>query len=270
MSLPKPYWQEMTSTDFATADTSGWIAVLPVAAIEQHGPHLPLVTDTIIAEGMLKASLKRLPGALPASVLPIQSIGKSNEHISSPGTLTFTWQTAIQAWIEIGESVHRAGVKKLIIINSHGGNVSLIDIVARELRVRFNMLVVATSWMQFEAPDGLFTEHEYSYGIHGGDIETSIMLELRPDLVDMAQAADFYSSQLDFIRDFTHLRAHGPVPFGWKAQDLNPHGTVGNASLATAEKGRTLIDFQAKAFVDLCKDVNAFDLARLWTPQQEN
>lgn len=267
MQLPKAYWQEMSSFDFTEADTREWIAVLPVAAIEQHGPHLPLATDTVIGVGMIEAVLSLMPDELPVTFLPVQQIGKSNEHISSPGTLTFDWQTTIQAWIEIGESVQRAGLRKLIIINSHGGNVPLIDIVARELRVRFDMLAVATSWMRFGAPEGLFSEREYSYGIHGGDIETSMMLHLRPDLVDMRKAEDFHSTQLDFINEFAHLRAHGPVPFGWKAQDLNVKGTVGDASIATAQKGKALIDHQAAAFIALCHDVNKFGLNRLWKPE---
>ena len=104
------------------------------------------------------------------------------------------------------------------------------------------------------------------YGIHGGEVETSMMLHLRPDLVRMEKAENFRSTQLDLIREFKHLRAHGPVQFGWKAQDLNPAGVVGNAAAATADKGRAVVDHQARAFVDLCRDVAAFDLGRLWSP----
>ena len=264
MPLPKRRWQDMTAVDVSASDTSHWIAVLPVAALEQHGPHLPLGTDTMIGEGLIDAALDVMPSDLPVTVLPMQAVGKSNEHISSSGTLTFDWQTVIKAWIEIGESLHRAGVQKMIIINSHGGNVALIDIVAVELRVRFDMLVVATSWTKFGAPDGLFSDHEQSYGIHGGDIETSLMLALRPELVDMDKAKDFHSLQLDFMDEFSHLRAHGLVSFGWKAQDLNVEGTVGNSSIATKEKGDQLIAHQAAGFVALCDDVNRFDMARFW------
>ncbi|HET7717698.1 MAG TPA: creatininase family protein, partial [Bauldia sp.] len=254
------------TVDFATADTARWIAVLPVAAIEQHGPHLPVYTDTCIAEGMIARSIELLPEELPVTFLPVQAIGKSNEHISSPGTLTSTWETTTRLWLDIGDSVHRAGVEKLILVNSHGGNVPMVDIVARELRVRHEMLVVATAWSRFGQPDGLPTGDEGLYGIHGGEIETSIMLHLRPDLVRMEHAVDFRSTQLDFIGAYAHLRAHGATQFGWKAQDLNPAGTVGNASLATAEKGRAVVDHQAAAFVALCRDVHAFDPGRLWRP----
>jgi creatinine amidohydrolase len=264
--LPRRLWHEMTTLDFRDPSVADWIAVLPVAAIEQHGPHLPVYTDTCIAEGMIKRSIEVLPGDLPVTFLPVQPVGKSNEHISSPGTITSTWETTTKLWLEIGDSVHRAGVRKLIVINSHGGNVPMVDIVARELRVRHDMLCVATAWSRLGQPKDISAPEESLYGIHGGDIETSIMLHLRPDLVRMEKAQDFRSFQLDFIKEFKHLRAHGTIQFGWKAQDLNPNGPVGNASAATAEKGKAVVDFQAAAFVELCRDVNAFDPGRLWTP----
>jgi len=262
--LPTRRWQDMTTIDFALADTARWIAVLPVAAIEQHGPHLPVYTDTCIAEGMIARVIELLPEELPVTFLPVQAVGKSNEHISSPGTLTSTWETTTRLWLDIGDSVARAGVEKLIIVNAHGGNVPMVDIVARELRVRHDMLAVGTAWSRLGHPDGLPTGNESLYGIHGGEIETSIMLHLRPDLVRIEHAADFRSTQLAFIDEFTHLRAHGTSQFGWKAQDLNPAGTVGNAAIATAEKGKAVVDHQANAFVALCRDVQAFDTGRLW------
>jgi creatinine amidohydrolase len=264
--LPRRLWQEMTTLDFRSADVSRWIAVLPVAAIEQHGPHLPVYTDTCIAEGMIRRAVELLPDDLPVTFLPVAPIGKSNEHISSPGTVTSTWETTTKLWLDIGDSVERAGIRKLIVMNSHGGNVPMVDIVARELRVRHDMLVVATAWSRFGHPQGISAPEEALYGIHGGDIETSLMLHLRPDLVRMEKAEDFRSNQLSFIKEFKHLRAHGLVQFGWKAQDLNPHGAVGNATAATAEKGKAVLDHQARAFVELCRDVHAFDVGRLWKP----
>jgi creatinine amidohydrolase len=153
-----------------------------------------------------------------------------------------------------------------VIINSHGGNVPIMDIVARELRVKYDMLVVATAWSRLGTPEGIYQEHDRRFGIHGGDIETSIMLALHPDLVRQDKVADFRSTQENFEQEFKHLRAHGPIQFGWKAQDLNVAGTVGDASIATAEKGEASLNFGARAFVDLLDDVHRFDLARLWTP----
>jgi creatinine amidohydrolase len=264
--LPKHFWHDMTTVDFEQSACENWIAVLPVAAIEQHGPHLPIVTDTAIAEGQIKRVLELMPGDLPATFLPVQAVGKSDEHISSPGTLTLSWETVTRCWLEIGESVARAGVRKLVLINSHGGNVPILDIVARELRVKHDMFVTATNWLRFGQPDGLFPEKEFSYGIHGGDIETSLMLHLRPDLVRMDLAEDFSSEQQSYLQEFKHLRGHGKAQYGWKAQDLNPTGALGNASLATAEKGRLSLDHAANGFIDLLRDVDAFGLDRLWSP----
>ena len=266
MSKRRIWWGDFPTTAFTGIDPEKTIAVLPVAAIEQHGPHLPVYTDTCIAEGMVRRSIELLPDSLPVTFLPVQAIGKSNEHISSPGTLTSSWETTTKLWLDIGESVRRAGLRKLIVVNSHGGNVPMVDIVARELRVRHDMLVVATSWSRFGQPEGISAAEEAFYGIHGGDVETSIMLHLRHDLVRMDLARDFHSTQLDFMAEFQHLRGHGPVQFGWKAQDLNPDGVVGNAAAATADKGKAVVDHQAKAFVELCADVHAFDPQRLWIP----
>jgi len=264
--LPRRFWHEMTTVDFAAAPGGGWIAVLPVCAVEQHGPHLPVWTDTCIAEGMIRRALELMPADLPVTVMPMQAVGKSDEHIASPGTLTLAWDTLTRVLTEIGDGVARAGIAKLILINSHGGNVPVLDVVARDMRVRHDMLCVATSWSRFGYPEGLFPPEEALYGIHGGDFETSMMLALRPDLVRMELARDFHSAQLDFLAEFRHLRGHGPAQFGWKTQDLNPLGAMGNAANATAEKGRLVVEHQAAGFVELCRDVARFDVGRLWRP----
>ncbi|MET1412844.1 creatininase family protein [Roseibium sp. HPY-6] len=262
--LPRRQWHEMTTEDFKDPSRKNWIAVLPVAAIEQHGPHLPVWTDTAIANGQVSRVLELLPESLPACFLPAQAVGKSDEHISSPGTLTLSWETAARCWIEIGESIARAGIRKLVLINSHGGNVPILDIVARELRIKHEMFVLATNWLRFGQPDGLFPEDEFTYGIHGGDIETSLMLHLHPELVRMDLARDFTSEQQSYLKEFKHLRGHGKAQYGWKAQDLNELGALGNAGRATAEKGCQSLDHAAREFVELLKDVDAFDLERLW------
>lgn len=261
---PRRHWSELTTEDFKRPNVAEWIAVLPVAAIEQHGPHLPLSTDTVIAEGHVARTIERLPPDLPAVFLPVQSIAWSLEHVSSPGTLTLDWDTVTKVWLDIGACVARAGLRKLVIVNAHGGNVPVMDLVTRELRVRHDMLAVATSWSRFGRPHGLFDERERRFGIHGGDIETSMVMAIRPDLVRVEQLADFPSAQMRFEKEFAHLRAYGPSQFGWKAQDLNPTGAIGAAILATAQKGEAAIDHAVTGFIELLADVAAFDPARLW------
>lgn len=260
--MRKLFWAELTTAEFAALDRET-IAVLPVAAIEQHGPHLAVATDAAIAEGMIREVIARLPADLKVVILPTQQIGKSNEHLRSPGTITFSAETLIRAWTEIGEAVHRAGLRKLVIVNSHGGNVEVMGIVARELRVRLDMLAVACQWARFGSPAGLYTDEETAVGIHAGDMETSMMLHFRPELVDMGKAGNFAPTTIEISKTFDLLRPTGFTAFGWIAQDLHPSGAAGDASRATAEKGRLTAAFRAEAFIRLLRDVQRFGLERL-------
>ena len=259
----KRNWSENSWQDFGSADMARVIAVLPVAAIEQHGPHLPLGADAMIMEGYLKRVMGLLPDNLPAVFLPVQAIGQSREHIAFPGTLTLTTETALAAWMEIADSVVRAGIRKLVIINAHGGNSSVIDLLSRELRIRHGILAVVSSWSRFGYPEGLFSEAEIAHGIHGGEIETSLMLAFRPDLVAMDKAGDFPSATLDMASEFRQLSATRPAGFGWMSQDLNASGAIGNAGLATREKGDAAAEHGAAAFIALLRDMERFGLERL-------
>ncbi len=261
--LPKRHWTEMSWEDFRSGDVSRWIAVLPIAAVEQHGPHLPVGVDGIIAEGYLARVHALLTADLPATFLPLQWIGKSDEHLAYPGTLTLSPETAIRSWIEIGEGVFRAGVRKLVIVNSHGGNSAPMEIVARDLRVRLGMLAVTASWSRFGYPGGLFSDTETKHGIHGGAIETALVRAIRPEAVREDKVANFKSDSLGMEREFKWLRPDRPAGFGWMTQDLNESGALGDARDGTREKGAAALDYGARAFIDLLEDVDRFDLERL-------
>ncbi len=263
--LPSRFWSELSIRDIRAHDMSGVTAALPIAAVEQHGPHLPLGVDAMILEGCVARVAERLPEDLDAVFLPMQSVGVSLEHRDFPGTLSLAFETAARVLSDIAEGVARAGVKKLVLMNSHGGNSALLTTVALNLRARFDMLAVTCSLARFGYPDGLFSEAEQRHGVHGGEIETSLMLAFRPELVDMARAKNFPPASLDFERDFAWLRADRPAGFGWMAQDLSPAGAMGDASKATAEKGEATADYWTTAFIELLRDVEAFDLARLKT-----
>ncbi|MDR7035532.1 MULTISPECIES: creatininase family protein [Methylobacterium] len=258
--MPFRSWGDLTTQDLAGREAGRTIAILPVAAIEQHGPHLPLATDLIIAEGYLARLAALVPDDLDVLALPAQSIGKSDEHDAFAGTLTLTAETALRAWTEIGLSLHRSGIAKLVIVTSHGGNSGLIDLVAGELRGRCGMVAVTTSWSRFGYPPGLFPEAEIRHGIHAGGIETALMLALRPDLVRHGAVADFVPRTVAMEAAFTHLRAGRPAAFAWKAGDLHPTGALGDARLGTAEAGRAALDHGARAFVELLRDVDRFRL----------
>ena len=263
MPLPKRDWMDMTWQEIAGAKTARWIAVLPLAAVEQHGPHLPLGVDTFIAEAYLARVRDILPENLPVTFLPVQRVGVSAEHLSFPGTLTISATTAIAAWTELGESLKRAGLRKLVLVTSHGGNVAAMEVVARELRTRLDMLAVTVGWHRFGYPEGTFSAEEKRHGIHGGDIETSLMLAAQPETVRMDRAPNATPATIAMAREFKWLGAYRPAGFAWMTQDLNPSGAVGDATLATAEKGEAALAQGGAAFVELLREIDRFDLARL-------
>ncbi len=241
-------WAQYRAPEFALIDPDRTIAILPTAAVEQHGPHLPVGVDMMIANGMLDALRRTCPDDLDIRILPVQAVGKSNEHLHAAGTLTLSAQTALAAWVEIGLSVARAGVRKIVIVNSHGGNLDLVSILSRELRVRAGMMAVKCQWSAFGQPAGMYPPEELAYGIHGGDVETSIMLALHPDLVDMKAAENFRSTAQD-----APISPIGPVSLGWISSDLNPAGTVGNAAIATADKGQATIAHQVGGLIEMMR-----------------
>jgi creatinine amidohydrolase len=261
--LPRREWTEMSWTDFTGPDTARWIAVLPLAATEQHGPHLPLGVDGCIADAYVARVRALVPEDLPVTFLPVQRIGQSDEHVGYPGTLTLSAATVIRAWTEIGESVARAGVRKLVLVTSHGGNVCAMEIVARDLRVRLGMLAVTVGWHRFGYPDGAFEPQERRHGIHGGDVETSLMLADRGETVDMTRAPSEPPTTVAMAQEFRWLGAFRPAGFGWMTQDLHPTGAVGDASRATPEKGEAALAHGAAGFVELLREVDRFDLKRL-------
>jgi len=262
-TAPSRDWTEIDWTKVDTAAAARWIAVLPLAATEQHGPHLPLTTDIMIGQAYLTRVRELLPATLPATFLPIQKIGISTEHIDFKGTQTLSTEAALREWKAIGESVARAGVKKLIIVTSHGGNSAAMTLVAQDLRAYHGMLAVTTSWFRFGTPDGLFPAEELRHGIHGGAVETSIMLARYKEHVRDHAIADFRSRGIAMEKQYRWLSTQRPAPFAWQTQDLHPSGAVGNATLASPEKGEALLDHGARGFIELLQDVDKFDVSEL-------
>ncbi|MFT3999147.1 MAG: creatininase family protein [Rhizobium sp.] len=264
--MAKPfYWNELNTYDFADLSPDTTIAILPIASTEQHGPHLPIATDVAIAQGMLAELKTQRPDDLDFLVLPTQEIGKANEHIYGPGTLSLGAELLIPVWTAIGTKVAEAGIRKMVIVNSHGGNLDIMGIVARELRVRHRMAVVATQWTRFGTPDGMIDEHEQRFGIHGGDVETSLMLHFRPELVRMDKAENFVS-KAEWMRE--HSRYLQPLPphsLAWIAHDLNPNGVVGNAAAGTAEKGALICRHQIAGFIEMLRDLRDYPLSNLYS-----
>jgi creatinine amidohydrolase len=230
---------------------------MPVAAIEQHGPHLPVSVDSDINAGIV-AACARLGADTPVYVLPQLPIGKSNEHGAFPGTLVISAETLMRMWLEVAESVIRAGFRKLVILNSHGGQPQIVEIVVRELRVRHAVLAVSANTYGLGLPAGLFDEAEVIHGIHGGAIETSMMLHLHPERVRTPELSDFASTGPRLEQDYAFLRLEGPIGLGWMTQDVNPAGAVGNASAARADHGRQCVETAARGLAALLDDVSRY------------
>ncbi|KIQ03084.1 creatininase [Agrobacterium tumefaciens] len=246
------------------------ISVLPLGAHEQHGPHLPFETDTLIVEGIVERLKQTLLPNAPIHFLPAEPVGYSLEHMDVAGTKTLSFDEAVHRWLGIAENEHRKGIRKFVMLNAHGGNSPLMTIVATEARVRFDMLAVATSWTRFGMPPGIITPQDKTIDIHGGDIETSVMLALQPHRVKMDMAENFPSAQTEFSSRFKHLRAYGPHAFGWRMSDLNRQGVAGNAAAATAEKGEAIIAHAVSGLVELLADISAFDMNLLESSVQKS
>jgi creatinine amidohydrolase len=263
MHLKSHWWWDYSAREFHEFDMAQMVAVLPVGAVEQHGPHLPVRVDAAINAGIVERAVALMPPDLPVLVLPMTAVGKSNEHTAFPGTLTLSHETLFRLWYELGESVHRAGCRKLIIFNSHGGQPQVIDIVCRELRVQHGMFAVNAMWARMTKKDDLFSASELKHGIHGGENETSVMLHLHPDLVDMSHAGNFVPLSVGIEKSGGILTPEGAVGFGWQAQDLEPSGACGNAAAADAERGAITVERAAAALVQLCREVVAYPLDRV-------
>jgi creatinine amidohydrolase len=263
-------WADLKSPDFLALDRSRAIAVLPLGATEQHGPHLPLSVDSDLASHVLARALalaseptRRVPSVL---ALPLQPVGFSPEHAKFAGTLSLRSTTLIQLWTELGEAVHASGVNKLVLLNAHGGQVGALDLVARDLRNRLGMLVVSVNWFGLPLGDdvhNLFSAHEHRFGSHAGDVETSMMLAIKPKLVDMTQAQAFASTSEQRANTTQVLGNGKSAKLAWQMQDINPAGAAGNAAAASAAKGEAVLNAAAQALVQLWQDIDGLPATTL-------
>jgi creatinine amidohydrolase len=220
---------------------------------------LPFETDVLIGEAYLARVRELVPAKIPATFMPIQPVGISTEHTHYPGTLTLPSDVALSEWTALGKAVARSGIRKLVMVTSHGGNSAAMTLVAQDLRARHGLLAVTTAWSRLSAAEGLFAAEELRHGIHGGAVETSIMLARYKQQVRAEKIADFRPASIAMEKDYRRLSAHRPAPFAWQAQDLHASGAAGNATMASAEKGERLLDHGARAFCELLADVDKFD-----------
>lgn len=268
-----PYWAHRTSAGIRALASRDPVAVLPVAAVEQHGPHLPLSTDLDIGTGLVEGALAALGDEVPAVVLPAQAVGSSPEHAHLAGTLTLSAGELEAVLVALGRTVAAAGVRRLVLANSHGGNKAVVDTAALRLRKEARMLVVKAHWFRLPRPAAAdlpgaldlpggagLPETEWTHGLHGGAVETAMMLHLHPDRVRTDEIRDFPSLGQRLEEELELVAPEGPAPFAWLATDLNPDGVTGNAGLATPELGRALVAHYADQLAKVIRDTWRFPL----------
>jgi creatinine amidohydrolase len=255
------YWVDRPSTAFCELDGERTIAVLPLGASEQHGPHLPLSTDRDLVDAVVRRSLPLLNGPFSVLVLPTLAICKSNEHRAFPGTLTLSAETLLRVLLEIADGVARTGIRRLVMFNGHGGNVALMEVAARDMRERYGLLTASCSWYQLCGAEHELEPREQAHGIHAGQNETSAMLAVHPELVQMAKARDFRSATEEWTERY-RLIGLGSRPGrpGWLMGDLNPDGAAGNAAAATPELGERLLANAAVGFVAFLHEFAEFTM----------
>ena len=259
-----PYWQSQTTAEARRAVERDPVLILPLAAIEQHGPHLPLSTDLDIGLGLIASAFRQLPDDFPAWVLPAQAIGTSLEHMRFPGTLSLEPETLISVICDMGSALARCGIRRLLVGNSHGGNRAALDTAGLRLREEHGLLVVKASYFRLPRPEGVdLPDSEWQHGLHAGAAETAMMLHLRPDLVHASEIGDARTIGHDLAGTLRHLQPEGAVSFSWLAGDLNPSGAAGNARLATAAMGERLVTHYGAALAQAIRDARSFPLARL-------
>lgn len=262
MSRATHHWAELTTADVRALAARDPVAVLPLGAVEQHGPHLPLDTDVTIGRGLLEQALSALTPDTRAVVLPPVTVGASTEHTHFAGTLSLSPETAIAVITEIGEAVHRSGIRRLVLFNSHGGNRAVADLAALRLRARHRLLVVKANYFRFPAPPGLPVE-ELRHGLHGGALETAMMLALDPDRVRLDHLVPHASTGQTLAARNHYLGPEDIAGFAWMAQDLNRDGTVGDASLATEALGRQLVAHYGGVLAEVLHEAQTFPLTIL-------
>jgi creatinine amidohydrolase len=257
-------WQSMTTGEVRRAVERDPVVILPLAAIEQHGPHLPLSTDLEIGMGLLASAFRHLPVDFPAWVLPAQAVGTSREHMRFPGTLSLGPDVLSSVINDYGVALAACGVRRLLLSNSHGGNRAVVDAAGLRLRQERGLLVVKVSYFDLARPAGTdLPDSEWRHGLHGGAIETSMMLHLRPDLVRTEEMPDARTLGEDLEGTMRRLAPTGAVSFSWLADDLNRSGVVGNARRADAATGERLVAHYGRALAEVIQDVSAFPLERL-------
>ena len=255
---PKRYFPYLTWKEIEEmADKENTVIIQPIGAIEQHGLHLPIIVDSAISMGVLGKALTKLDSSIPAYALPCLYYGKSNEHYGFPGTITLTAETLLSVIWDMADSLYHSGFRKLVLMNSHGGQPQIMEIAARDIHQKYGDFAVFPlfTWRVPNIAAEFLTERELEYGIHAGDAETSIMLSLLPEQIQMDKAVKEYPSGLP---ENSLLTMEGKLPFAWLTKELTKSGVMGDATVASNEKGDRILESLGDGWVKVIEDIYRF------------
>lgn len=260
---PKRYFPYLTWTEIEQMPNKENVVIIqPIGAIEQHGPHLPIAVDSAISLGVLGKALGQLDAQIPAYALPCLYYGKSNEHWGFPGTITLSATTLMSVIKEMAQSIYRSGFRKLVLMNSHGGQPQIMEIAARDIHQEHQDFAVFPlfTWRVPHTAGELLTAKEKESGIHAGDAETSIMLSLLPEQVNMSKAVTEYPQGLPTD---SLLSMEGKLPFAWLTKELTKSGVMGDATAASQEKGDLILKSVADGWVQVIQDIYNFSQPKI-------
>lgn len=250
---------DLRAPELSSALSKDSVIVLPLGAIEQHGPHLPLSTDFVVADAVATAAVQAVGAQVDAWLLPTLPYTKSNEHAWSPGTMWLSATTLMAVIDDIGRSIASTSARRVLFVNGHGGNSALVQMMNRELRLKYGLLTFLAHPHMPADQGGSSAASELGMGIHGGMDETSVMLHLQPELVDMSLAVRRVPEGL---ADNEHVRFGGKVAFGWLSNDFFPEGHIGDPTGATAEIGEQMFNSAVTGLCDALKEISRFDFGR--------
>jgi creatinine amidohydrolase len=253
------YFPDLTGPQVTELLTERSILVQPLGAIEQHGPHLPLSTDSVVATAVAQAAIAEVGDELDVWLLPTLEYTKSNEHAWSAGTVWLSATTLLAVLDDLGRCIATTPAKRLVFLNGHGGNSALLNVANRELRLAHGLMTFVTHPGVPADQGGASPADELGMGVHGGTDETSIMLHLAPHLVNLALAQRRVPEALALN---TYVRFGGRVSFGWMSNDFFPDGYIGDPTAATAELGRQLFDGAVRGFGEALREISTFNFGR--------
>lgn len=267
MSARQHRLELLTTEEVASIDKERATVVLPIGAVEQHGAHLPCATDVIVADLLTDLAIARLAPGHDVWRLPALAFGRSVEHIGYAGTVALRTETLLAVCNDVADSLAASGFRRLVFLNGHGGQPQLLEVVARDIRLRTGLLVFPILSYRLGVPEGVISSsHEFEHGIHGGELETSLLLSLAPDLVHTDRLEPGGAAASELFAACDHLSLEGALPTAWLTEDLSANGTIGDPRAAGVEKGHRIVEHWVEGLAGVLREIGAFAFPERTSP----